>query len=241
MIKIFINNKDTMQVSDYMNQFRNAINAYLPTEEPGRVTRLNLIGEYIARDKREIVLYIAHGSPDTATVVTRIIYRLPVPMDISQLFVRERVVIPSNGPHFKTFDCAGQSAQHFVETNIGRIAGLADWFSEDQRIRALAQAEAAGVRKSTLNNMLIYWRNMRARVYDALYLANVRLPRTSSGTVRSRTRSRRLSTHSTNASNVKNLHSSSGSRRSNYTRSARSSKSSPRPNSLSNHNSDPKP
>jgi hypothetical protein len=236
-----------MQVSDYMLQFREAINAYLPTEEPGRTSRLNLIGEYIARNKREVILYISHGHPDTATVVTRITYLLPASAEASQLFVPHHAVLPPHGPHFKTFDiAAGQTAQQFMEANIATIPGFPDWFSEDRRIRALSQLEPAGIRKTTMNNMLIYWRNMRARVYDALYLANVRLPRTSSGTVRARTRSARRSSRSTVASNAKAQRSSSGSgsRRSNYTRSSssrKSSKSSPRPNSLSNHMSDPKP
>lgn len=234
-----------MQVSEYMLQFRAAIDAYLPSEEPGRTTRLNLIGEYVARNKREIILYISQGHPDTATVVTRITYLLPASAEASRLFVPDRAVLPSNGPHFKTFDVAAeQTAQQFVESNIATIPGFTDWFSEDSRIRALSQVEPAGIRKTTMNNILIYWRNMRARVYDALYLANVRLPRSSSGTVRARTRSTRRSSRSTVASNAKAPRSSSGSRRSNYTRSnssRKSSKSSPRPNSLSNHMSDPKP
>jgi len=239
-----------MQVSDYMLQFRAAIDAYLPTEEPGRTTRLNLIGEYVARNKREIILYISHGHPDTATVVTRITYLLPASAEASRLFVPDRAVLPSNGPHFKTFDVeAAQTAQQFMEANIATIPGATDWFSEDNRIRALSQEEPEGIRKTTMNNILIYWRNMRARVYDSLYLANVRLPRSSSGTVRARTRSTRRSSRSTVASNAKAPRSSSGSgsRRSNYTRSnssrrsSKASKSSPRPNSLSNHMSDPKP
>ena len=236
-----------MQVSDYMLQFREAIDAYLPSEEPGRTTRLNLIGEYVARNKREIILYISHGYPDTATDVTRITYLLPASAEASRLFVPDRAVLPPHGPHFKTFDiAAGQTAQQFVESNIATIPGSTDWFSEDSRIRALSQVEPAGIRKTTMNNILIYWRNMRARVYDALYLANVRLPRSSSGTVRARTRSTRRSSRSTVASNAKAPRSSSGSgsKRSNYSRSnssRKSSKSSPRPNSLSNHMSDPKP
>ena len=228
-------------VSDYMSQFEKAMMAYFPDEEPGRTMRLNLMGEFVARDKRKLVLYVAQGKPEVTGVVTRIIYVLPVPEAASRLFVEEADTLPSEGPKFTTFDnFAPKTAEQFMTENIALIPGIAgNWLSEVRRIRAAREAEPAGARKTTMKNILLFWKDMRSRIYDALHAANVHMDRTSSGRTRSKTSSppRRVSSRA--ASNVRSHRSTSGTRRSNYTQSTRSRTESPHYPSPILRNSDP--
>jgi hypothetical protein len=231
-------------VPDYMNQFKVAMEQYFPDEEPGRTMRLNLIGEFVARDKRKIVLYVAQGNPATTGIVTRIIYVMPVPEAASRLFGDEEDTLPPEGPKFTTFDnFAPKTAEQFVAENIALVPGIAgNWLSEVRRIRAAREVEPAGPRKSTMKNILLYWKDMRSRVYDALYQANVRMPLTSSGRTRTKTSSGPPPRHvsSKAASNIRSLRSTSGTLRSNYTRSTRSRTESPHYPSPIIRDSDPK-
>ena len=230
-------------VPDYMNQFKVAMLQYFPDEEPGRTMRLNLIGEFVARDKRKIVLYVAQGNPKVTGIVTRIIYVMPVPEAASRLFGDVKDTLPSEGPKFMTVDnFAPKTAEQFMAENIAMVPGMAgNWLSEVRRIRAAREVEPAGPRKSTMKNILLYWKDMRSRVYDALYQANVRMPLTSSGRTRTKTNSgppRRVSSRA--ASNIRSHRSTSGTRRSNYTRSSRSRTESPHYPSPILRNSDPR-
>ena len=230
-------------VPDYMNQFKVAMLQYFPDEEPGRTMRLNLIGEFVARDKRKIVLYVAQGNPKVTGIVTRIIYVMPVPEAASRLFGDVKDTLPSEGPKFTTFDnFAPKTAEQFVTENIALVPGMAgDWLSEVRRIRAAREVEPDGGRKVTMKNILLYWKDMRSRVYDALYQANVRMDLTSSGRIRTKTSSgppRRVSSRA--ASNIRSHRSTSGSLRSNYTRSTRSRTESPYYPSPIIRNSDPR-
>ena len=231
-------------VPDYINQFKVAMEQYFPDEEPGRTMRLNLMGEFVARDKRKIVLYVAQGKPEVTGIVTRIIYVMPVPEAASRLFGDVKDTLPSEGPKFTTFDnFAPKTAEQFVTENIALVPGMAgDWLSEVRRIRAAREVEPDGGRKVTMKNILLYWKDMRSRVYDALYQANVRMDLTSSGRIRTKTSSgpppRRVSSRT--ASNIRSHRSTSGTRRSNYTRSSRSRTESPHYPSPIIRNSDPK-
>jgi hypothetical protein len=136
---------------------------------------------------------------------------------------------------------APKTADQFMTENIALVPGMAgNWLSEVRRIRAAREVEPAGPRKSTMKNILLYWKDMRSRVYDALYQANVQMPRTSSGRTRTKTSSgppRRVSSRA--ASNIRSHRSTSGSLRSNYTRSTRSRTESPHYPSPILQNSDP--
>jgi hypothetical protein len=212
-------------VTDYMLRFQKDLIRYFPDEEPGLRNTLELIGEFVARDKRKIILYVAQGPPATTEVVTRITYVMPVSEAASRLFNSDEELIAPEGPNFTTFDDLarrGQTAQQFMETNIATIPGMADWLSEVRRIRAAYGAEEKGLRKSTMKNILVFWKDMRSRVYDMIYQAGIRMPRTSSGRTRTRTGSGTRRRASSRASNIRSHRSTSGSRRSNYTRSNRS-------------------
>lgn len=225
-----------MQVSDYMAAFQQSLIQHLPGQEVGQTSRLFIIGEYVARNKRDIYLYISHDTPEKATSLTLVKYLLPVPANNSRLFVDEERVLPSVGPTFTLVDdLLGLSLADFIRAHAATFAGVQGWHEEDIRLRDMAEVEPDPDRKQAIKNILIFWKNMRIRVYRALSDINIRVPRTVSGRLRSKTRSRSRSAH-TNASNVKSQRSTS---RSGIVSSGR--RSSPRPNSLSNHQSDPKP
>jgi len=224
-------------IDHYLDAFTQELVEHLPKEEPGLSSRLNLLQEYIIRDKRTITIYISHSDPETATAVTRVTYTMPVPELTSPLFEVERAVIPPVGPHFRHFnDLGGRTAEEFVEMNSATIAGAANWFSEESRLKARLHEDIEEPIKITIRNILSYWRYMISMVYNAIHAARIRIPRSSSGRIRPRTASKRSSTRSTVASNAKSQRSTSRSRIGSSGR-----RSSPRPNSLSNHQSDPKP
>jgi hypothetical protein len=226
------------QVADYMKIFLSDLEANLPLEEPGRHQKLNLFSEFVSHSKRKIVLYISVGSPITSTTVYRICYTMPVSPAASRLFVNAPRVLPPEGPFFKKYNITGQSAETFVTDNIATIADMADWASEIRRIHAKYIAEPEGIRKSTFNNIILYWKFMRGHIYNMLYNANVHLFRTSSGNSRATTPS--ISSHVSNtASNVGVMRSSSSTRRSNRTSSSSKSHAS-RPNYHLASTSDPK-
>jgi len=225
-----------MQVSDYITAFQQSLIQHLPGQEVGHTSRLFIVGEYVARNKRDIYLYISHDTPEKATSLTLVKYLLPVPANNSLLFIDEERVLPSVGPSFTVFDdLLGLSLANFVQTHAATFAGIEEWHEENSRIQDMAEVESVPIRKQTMKNIIIFWKNMRIRVYRALSDINIRVPRTVSGKLRSKTRSRSGSVH-TNASNVKSQRSTSRSRVGSSGR-----RSSPRPNSLSNHQSDPKP
>ena len=88
--------------------------------------------------------------------------------------------MPAEGPTFFEYDVAPGTAIATIQENAQKpTRGLASWPAEQTRIQG-ALADMPDATKRVARNILRYWRDMRTRIYDAVYSADVRLRRTTS-------------------------------------------------------------
>jgi hypothetical protein len=189
-------------VSDYMRSFQDALENKISLEEAGGTQRQYLAGEYIKKNKRDIVLFVTTGPPETSRHVIEITYKMPVGEEPAEAIFNEDGIMPSEGPTFFDYDVAEGTAIATIQENAQKPSrGLASWPAEKARIEG-ALVDMPAEKKRVARNILRYWRDMRTRIYDAVYAADVRIRRTtsdrtaSSSSVRAATSSR-----STTASN----------------------------------------
>jgi len=189
-------------VSDYMRAFQDALENQISLEEVGGTQRQYLAGEYIKKNKRNIVLFITTGPPETSRHVIEITYKLPVSEEAAGAIFNEDEIMPAEGPTFFEYNVVAGTAIPVIRENAQKPSrGLASWPAEQARIQGLL-ADMPAEKKRVARNILRYWRDMRTRIYDAVYGADVRIRRTtsdrtaSSSSVRAATSSR-----STTASN----------------------------------------
>lgn len=186
-------------VSDYMRSFQEALENQISLEEIGGTKRQYLAGEYIKKNKRDIVLFVTTGPPETSKHIIEITYKLPVGEDAAGAIFGEDEIMPSEGPTFFEYDVAVGTAIETMQENAQKPhRGLSSWPAEQARIQG-ALADMPAEKKRVARNILRYWRDMRTRIYDAVYAADVRLRRTTSGRTASSAsvRSRRTSSHRT--------------------------------------------
>jgi hypothetical protein len=189
-------------VSDYMRSFQDALEHQISLEEAGGTHRQYLAGEYIKKNKRDIVLFVTTGPPETSRHIIEITYKMPVGEDPAAAIFNEDGVIPAEGPTFFEYDVAAGTAIATIQENAQTPSrGLASWPAEKTRIEG-ALAEMPAEKKRVARNILRYWRDMRTRIYDAVYAADVRIRRTTSDrTVSSLSVRAASSSRSTTASN----------------------------------------
>jgi hypothetical protein len=190
------------RISDYMRAFQEALENHISLEEVGGTQRQYLAGEYIKKNKRDIVLFVTTGPPETSRHVIEITYKLPVGEDAAEAIFNEDDIMPAEGPSFFEYDVAAGTAIATIQENAQKPSrGLASWPAEKTRI-AGALTSMPTETKRVARNILRYWRDMRTRIYDAVYGADVRLRRTTSDrTVSSLTPHDASSHHATTGSN----------------------------------------
>lgn len=167
-------------VSEYIAVFRKELEKEFDIEDPGRTEQFYLVGDYVGtKNKRQIYLYIAHAAPDKARVYTRVSYLLPVSQEAAPLF-GEDDLIPAEGP---TFEIVRIPADSTVESEITRrLTTEAPWAAEIARVRGVYEAAEDGSKmKRAAKNVLLFWKDMRERVYDEIYSLYIRIRRTASG------------------------------------------------------------
>jgi hypothetical protein len=191
-----------LMVSDYLRSFQEALEQRISIEEDGGTHRQYLVGEYIKKNNRDIVLFVTTGTPETSRHVIEITYKLPVGEDVAEAIFNKVGVMPAEGPSFFEYDVAAGTAIATIQESAQKPSrGLASWPVEKARIEG-ALAEMPAEVKHVARTILRYWRDMRTRIYDAVYSADVRLrrDRTVSSlshrttTVRSSRKSRRKTT-----------------------------------------------
>jgi len=233
----------------HMRDLMEELKEQLPGDEPNKNQRLHTFAEFVNHgNKRKIILYLSVGPYVKATTVARIVYIMPASSGASRLFGPVRQFLEPSGLRVNIFHLHDETAKDFVISDIAKYEHMYDWVSEIHRITDMKNLEPAGIKKNTLNNIILYWKEMRSKIYDVMHFINIRLFRTSSGSFRGLTPPRHPPKAVTPTSNAGSLRSSSssGTRRSTYTpsnrsRRTRSRTSSPRPNLLTAADSDPKP
>jgi len=196
----FLRQERPLLVPDYFNMLVKKLERAFPEDDPGSAPGYFLASEYISRDnKRRVTFFVSHGPPASARVVTEVGYVFPVSADAAPLFKLEGVQPAGEPVFFEMTVPAGQTVAEMVAAYAsGR--NLALWESEVQRISA-AKATAPAKLKQAMHNVLVYWRDMKSRLYDAVYSADIRLVRTSSGRTPSSERLRRSRRTSSTRSN----------------------------------------
>jgi hypothetical protein len=185
-----------LMVSDYMRSFQEALEERLSLEEVGGTQRQYLAGEYIKKNNRDIVLFVTTGPPETSRHVIEITYTLPVGEVAAEAIFNKVGVMPAEGPTFVEYDVASGTAVATIQENAQKPSrGLASWPVEKARIEGVLTDMPAEA-KRVARHILGYWRDMRTRIYNAVYGADVRIRRGRTVSVRAAS-----SSHSTTASN----------------------------------------
>lgn len=149
--------------ADYISEFRDRLARELPEELPGSVAEATLIEEYVATDKRTIMIFIKTGP----TTVLGVRYKMPVPASGAKIFGLEGLV-PHEGPTFSMLTEAevdGRAAS----------ANMRPWSETTVRLRQKQQEVDERIQRR-IRNILEYWRIMQRylkRAYDEL---NIRYP-----------------------------------------------------------------
>ena len=144
---------------DYFSDFRDQLERQLPEEYPGSNAIRKLLGEYVARDKRSILIVIKTG-PTTALSIR---YKMPVPAEGAPVFGLEGLV-PHEPPVF------GMLTLPEIPARVA-AAGVAPWDDEVTRVQGLDVEGTAPKIRRAARNVLVYWRAMRRllrRVYGDL-------------------------------------------------------------------------
>lgn len=184
-------------ISEYYLAFRTALEKEFNAEDPGRSEQFYLVADHIGtKNKRQLILYISHAAPETATKYTRVSYKLPVSAEASPLFGGEGdEIIPSEGPTFETHTINPGSLMTAIAAHNREEA---PWATEIQRVRGVRDgAEEGSKMRRAANNVLKFWAESRDHVFDEVYYISIRIRRTLSGRSASsstprRTTSRRI-------------------------------------------------
>ena len=145
-------------VEDYFAEFRDLLRRELPEELPGSTAIATLVGDYVATDKRSIILFIKTGP----TTVLSVRYKMPVPAAGAKIFGLAGLV-PHEGPTFSAI----------TEAEIaGRVAAanVRPWAEEIARLLP-KQNEGDERHRRAVRNILTYWRMMRrylTHIYNEL-------------------------------------------------------------------------
>lgn len=145
-------------VEDYFSEFRDRLERELPEELPGSTATTILVGDYIATDKRSIMLFIKMGP----TMYLSVRYKMPVPAVAARVFGLEGLV-PHDGPTFAAVTDAE------IAPRVA-AAAMRPWVDEIARLTPL-QNEGDEKRRRAVRNILTYWRMMRhylTRIYREL-------------------------------------------------------------------------
>ena len=161
---------------DYFSDFRDQFERQLPEEYPGSTAIRKLLGEYVARDKRSILILVKTG-PTTALSIR---YKMPVPANGASIFGLEGLV-PHDPPVFGMLTIPEIPAR-------AAAAGVAPWDAEITRVQGVeATGDTSKVRR-VAHNVLVYWRVMRRllrRVYTELGIHDEHAPSHARSTTRS--------------------------------------------------------
>jgi hypothetical protein len=160
-------------VSDYFAELMYMLERQFPEGDPGEDPGYFFLSDYVTRNnKRRIVFFVQHGVGE----ITRVTYVLPVSAEAAPIFGEDDVM-----PHtIPTFSEMTGPIEEYVEAN-----NLVEWRKDLARIVAAEAAAEPGKLKRTLKNVKLYWRDMRSRLYDAIFSTGIRMLRTSSGRTRS--------------------------------------------------------
>jgi len=148
-------------VEDYFSDFSQLLDRELPSEDPGSTTTKDLVGEYVHRDKRSILLLIQTG-PDAVLSVR---YKMAVPANGAKIFgLEEDRLVPHGEPVFgllRPAEIAGRVAEYAMHP----------WEAEIARIKTLEDTAESSKMRRAAHNVLVYWNGVRrllGRVYSQL-------------------------------------------------------------------------
>lgn len=167
-------------VSEYMAVLRKDLEKEFDIEDPGRTDQFYLVADHVStKNKRQIYLYVAHAAPEVARAYTRVSYVMPVSPEGAPLFGGDDLM-PADGPTFETVRIPAGST---VDAEIARRStNEAPWAAEIARVRGVYDSAEDGSKvKRAAKNVLVFWKDMRERIYDEIYSLYIRIRRTASG------------------------------------------------------------
>jgi hypothetical protein len=166
-------------VSEYIAVFRKDLEKEFDIEDPGRTEQFYLVADHVStKNKRQIYLYVSHAAPEVARAYTRVSYVLPVSPEGAPLFGGDDLM-PAEGPTFETTRVSAGS----IDTEIARRStNEAPWAAEITRVKGVYDSAVDGSKvKRAAKNVLIFWKDLRERIYDEIYSLYIRIRRTASG------------------------------------------------------------
>lgn len=164
-------------VEDYLSEFRDLLEPQLPEEFPGGAATRKLIGEYVSRDKRSILIFIKTG-PATALSVR---YKLPLSPKAALVFGLPEGLVAHDAPVFSMVNLAE------IDARVG-AAQMQLWDNEVTRLTDIKEdAGESGKARRLAGNILLYWQRMRNLLQD-VYIELGILPQHAPTAGRSSTR-----------------------------------------------------
>jgi hypothetical protein len=174
-------------VEHYLHNFKVSLEDFFNTQNPGQIEDYYLIGDFVVpRNKRNIIIYVAHEPLGTAQQVSRIYYTLPVNPIYAPIFdedIEPGETLPSAGPLLHTFNIpVGYSATTFVDAIIADVATgpeegrLASWTSEIARMRTIGETAGESFsRRRAANKIIHFWTPMRKSILDILHEVGIKI------------------------------------------------------------------
>lgn len=175
-------------VDHYLHNFKVALEDFFNTQDPGRAEDYYLIGDFVVpRNKRKVVMYVAHAPLATARKVSRIYFVLPVSPIYVHAFdddAEPGVTLPSEGPLLHTFDVpADRTAAGFVDAIVAEVAAgpeegrLASWSAEITRMRTIGETPGETFpRRRAANRVVQFWSPLRTRIMEILTEVGINVP-----------------------------------------------------------------
>jgi hypothetical protein len=174
--------REPRTISEYFLEFRKALEKEFDAEDPGRSEQHYLVADHIGtKSKRQLTLYITDKDPEKAKKYVRVSYKLPVSAEGSPLFDGDGdEILPAEGPTFTTVEVPAGSS---VVAEIAKhLENEAPWASEIERVQGVYESAKEGSKiKRTAKNIIVFWKEMRERVYDEVYYISIRIRRRLSG------------------------------------------------------------
>jgi len=208
-------------VSEYFARLTKDLSRRFPLADVGENSNNTFHSEYISRDnKRRVVFFVDH-TPEHA--VTRVTYVLPVSREAAPLFGEDDTMPDTRASFTHMKISAKKTITEFVEEYVA-ANNLEDWRTEIARVThnkkvlehdisiieeerntfgvapVAAQLKRALAYKKAYTNVIVYWKAMRSKLYDAIYNSSLYMTRTSSGRERSSEVRRRTVRRNTSAS-----------------------------------------